>query len=320
MANSYRKIDYRLRPAKAVERRLMVEYLLRLHAFQPLDQYQYVGMGSVYFSDFSLFHSTCGFHSMVSIEDTSDPTIKDRFHFNRPFGNVELQFGNSTTVLPKLNWDSRTILWLDYDGPLTMSVLRDVELVPAKVKSGSMFFVSINADLKDEEEAAKSRLDILSERVGPERIPARYQGAKNLPVKEVPAVFHEILNNEVKSALAMRNAGVAPDGQLIGQQVFFMTYKDDAEMLTLGWVFYGKEDRMFHERCAFHMLPHYRADSTPFRIEIPRITNAEVRELNRRRFVGGKPEKPELPLPPSEVEKYLALRRFWPVFSIPEIT
>jgi hypothetical protein len=69
MANSFRKIDYRLRPAKAVERRMMAESFLRLRPFGSVETYRYVGMGSVYFADFSLFHAVCGFETMVSIED-----------------------------------------------------------------------------------------------------------------------------------------------------------------------------------------------------------------------------------------------------------
>ena len=68
MAKSFTKIDYRLRPAKAVERRMMAEAFLRLRPFGSVESYRYIGMGSVYFSDFLLFHGLCGFDPMSSLE------------------------------------------------------------------------------------------------------------------------------------------------------------------------------------------------------------------------------------------------------------
>lgn len=72
MSGSFAKIDYQLRPAKTVERKMMAEVFCRLSVFAPLDQYRYVGLGSVYFADFFIFHAACGFGSMISIEHTED--------------------------------------------------------------------------------------------------------------------------------------------------------------------------------------------------------------------------------------------------------
>ena len=53
--DSYRKIDYRVRPGKYAERLMMIESFRRLR-FATIESYQYVGLGSVYFSDFYLIH------------------------------------------------------------------------------------------------------------------------------------------------------------------------------------------------------------------------------------------------------------------------
>ena len=68
MAGSYRMVNYALRPAKAIERQMMGEALRRLHPFQRVEAYRYVGFGSIYFSDFQLVHRTLGLNSMISIE------------------------------------------------------------------------------------------------------------------------------------------------------------------------------------------------------------------------------------------------------------
>ena len=83
MAASYERIHYGLRPAKNVQRKMLVETFRRLSEFGAVDSYRYVGFGSTYFSDFSLFHKTLGIRSMISIE--RDLSNRKRFEFNRPF-------------------------------------------------------------------------------------------------------------------------------------------------------------------------------------------------------------------------------------------
>ena len=43
---SYESINYALRPAKAIERRMLCEVFRRLYPFQPIDQYGYVTVAS----------------------------------------------------------------------------------------------------------------------------------------------------------------------------------------------------------------------------------------------------------------------------------
>jgi hypothetical protein len=67
-ANSFKQFDYALRPSKQVERKVMIEVLLRLaKAGFNISEYGYVGFGSVYYVDFVMFHKylfieqmTCG--------------------------------------------------------------------------------------------------------------------------------------------------------------------------------------------------------------------------------------------------------------------
>src|ERR1035438_1696889 len=107
MPPSYRAINYSLRPAKAVERKMMGEAFRRLHPFQRIEDYRYVGFGSIYFSDFQAVHRTLGISDMVSIE--KNVSAEACFEFNKPYRSIELIFGNSSVVLPKLPWDKPTI-------------------------------------------------------------------------------------------------------------------------------------------------------------------------------------------------------------------
>ena len=141
--SSYETINYRLRPAKAVERKMLCEALRRLSAFGDIAKYRYVGFGSAYFTDFVLFHRALGIASMVSIEHDTDNEA--RFEFNKPFGCVTMKYMPASQALPALPWNERTIFWLDYDGQLDEEVLSDVAAVATRAVSGSVLIVSVNA-------------------------------------------------------------------------------------------------------------------------------------------------------------------------------
>jgi hypothetical protein len=124
MASSFRSVDYSVRPAKAAERKMLCDLFRRLEPFGRTDTYRYVGFGSIYFTDFQLFHQSLAISDMISIE--KEESNWPRFKFNLPFRCVDLRLGHSNSILPSLDWEKRTLLWLDYDGKLTEEVLADL--------------------------------------------------------------------------------------------------------------------------------------------------------------------------------------------------
>ena len=72
MSNSGRLINYTLRPAKCVERKIMCEFLTKFGTEIPIHKYRYIGFGSFYFSDFVLFHNQLSINNMISIEQSSN--------------------------------------------------------------------------------------------------------------------------------------------------------------------------------------------------------------------------------------------------------
>jgi hypothetical protein len=314
MASSFETIDYRMRPAKGVERRMMAEAFLRLRAFGSVESYRYVGMGSVYFSDFSLFNSICGFESMVSIEGEPDLVKQARFKFNVPLGNINLLFGNTNDVLPTLPWDLRSVVWLDYDGVLVGDVLTDVKFLGGRMSSGSILSLSINANLNDEEDGKKSRLEVLRERLGsPGKIPAKIASENILKPESVFQAYRDILAQELQDGLNDRNAGRPPGQKLVKEQIYFFKYKDGAQMLTIGWVLFEEGQRSNFNQCGFDTLPFCRASETPFLISPPLLTSAEIREIDRCDETGVFRLLTDLPFPPPQVQKYQDLRRYWPL-------
>ena len=91
MPASFEEIDFRLRPAKQIERKMICDALHRLTEFAWLDSYRYVGFGGIYFSEFVLFHKQLGIEDMISIERETDK--RPRFGFNAPYKCITMKYG-----------------------------------------------------------------------------------------------------------------------------------------------------------------------------------------------------------------------------------
>lgn len=321
MSGSYEKIDYRLRPAKSVERKMFAEAFRRLSPFARVDMYRYVGFGSLYFSDFSLFHKLLGFKDMVSIEDVTDPTKQKRFEFNRPYNSIQMKFGVSQTVLPKLSWEPRTIFWLDYDTSLTPSILDDISMVCSKAASGSILIVTVciprpRADAGDANGDGDSPLESLKKRIGPDRVPPNLLN-RDLAGWGTARVFRTIISNQIEEALNHRNGILPSAAKLNYEQLFNFHYADGMKILTVGGVLFDEGQRSIFNHCNFHELDFYRKDEEPYEIDPPLLTFREMRALERDLPECENPA--ELPLSSSDIGRFKKVYRYFPTFAETEI-
>lgn len=308
MFGSGEKIDYNLRPAKQIERKMLCDAFRRLSVFEPIESYRYVGLGSFYFADFILIHKSLGLTDMISIE--AETSKAARFRFNRPFGCVRLQFGHSNAILEKLPWRKRTILWLDYDYLLDESCFSDISLFCNNARSGSMLIITVDAQTEsDPEELLKDLVD----RVGEQRIPLGIT-PKNLAGWGLARVSHRIMLNEISAVVSSRNALLEKSETFVFQQLFNFHYKDSAQMLTVGGIMYADNESDKFQACNFRSLDYVRTASAPYKIELPRLTFREVRHLQS-----------QLPIPASklkskgikadELRKYAKVYRWFPSFA-----
>ena len=58
---------------------MLCEALQRLSVYQPVNSYQYIGFGSVYFGDFCLFRKQLGIETMTTIEANEPDEARVRF-------------------------------------------------------------------------------------------------------------------------------------------------------------------------------------------------------------------------------------------------
>ncbi|MBI8694020.1 hypothetical protein JEZ65_21610 [Pseudomonas aeruginosa] len=320
MAASFRKIDYSLRPAKYAERKMLVDVFRRLTPFQAIEDYCYVGFGSVWFSDFILFHKSLGIKNMVSIEESEG--ARERFEENRPF-QIKMEFSNSATALPRLDWSQRTIAWLDYDDTLVTSMLQDIRSVAARAVSGSILAVSVQCmkakaliEYHAENDPSKeSAIERLRQTFGRSRVPDDTQD-EDLAGWPYGTLCRNIIKTEIELALSDRNTN--PETAMQFLPICEIEYQDDARMTTMVGIFVSPDEMSRYELCSFNKLDFIPPDNKAIRIEMPKLTIRELRKIEQQL---PKTDGMELSLgsiPPSDAEKFCKMYRYFPNFAVME--
>ncbi len=284
--------------------------------FASLESYQYVGLGSVYFSDFALFHRSLGIDKMVSIErEVGD---KQRFSDNLPFAAIQMQWGDTKTELPNINLNLRSIVWLDYDGRLTRDVIDDIRSIATRVTSGSVLAVSVQSvPERDKREKPVSMRELLVEQLGDHRIGSNVKD-RDLLGWGTADLFRRVILNEIAETLAARN-GTLPVGQQMNfEQIFNFHYKDGAHMLTIGGVFFDSGQRLLFDQCAFGELSFVRKAEEAFSIDIPLLTSRELRTLERQMPLLGTAIAAGS-MPKRDAEAFVKIYRYFPNFSVVEL-
>lgn len=326
MQPSYTEIDYRLRPAKNIERKMMCEAFRRLLAFDDLDCYRYIGLGSLYFADFVLFHRSLGIESMVSIEARVEDKV--RFDFNNPFECIKVVMGHSNKVLPSVNvGQQKSIIWLDYDSELTTSVLQDVDCVMMEAQPGSVLVITVDAESKRLEEPLSFDKDELEMEwpVDPVEQLRRLVGERNMPHDlekgelrgvGVRGVYYRILTASMEDALAARNARPGSKEKVLIRQIFHFSYADGAEMLTLGWMIFAEEQKDRMAKCDFEHVEFCRDGAEPYRIGSPKLTYREMRHLDRQ-LPAVRVSDLDVPccIPKEDIGAYMRTYRWFPSFA-----
>jgi hypothetical protein len=324
---SYRKINYRVRPAKSIQRKMLCDALLRLSFFEPVENYRYVGFGSTTFTDFILFHKILGIKDMISIEKRDED--KARFEFNNPFDCIRMEYGDSSDVLPSLEWDLKTIVWLDYDGPLTESFLQDIACTSMNLVSGSILVVTVDVEADPppnppftEEEVQNHRLEEFKKRVGNEKVPASVKG-KNLEGDEMAATCGKVILNEIEQTLRDRNglhSPKHPEHKVEYNPLFNFRYQDGAKMLTVGGIFYEARDEANLERCEFENIEFVKSDETFYEIDVPILTHRERLYLDKTLPHGSSDDGKQIGLTEKDINNYKRLYRYFTTFAEIELS
>ncbi|MBY6044398.1 O-methyltransferase [Phaeobacter italicus] len=318
--SSFRKINYSLRPAKHAERKMMGELFRRLSAFAPLEEYRYVGLGSVWFADFSLYHKALGIADMVSIERATGS--RARFEANRPF-NIQMKFMPTTQALPALEWTKRSIVWLDYDGVLSTDVLLDARLVGGSCRSGTIIAISVNCGRAEEVNTAEddpsgpTALERFRVTFGRERV-ANNVTDDDLLGRRFAKLSRDMILSEIEEAVARRNGQGSPKCSFA--PIISFSYKDDAPMTTVVGVLYDETERENFDRCHFGELDFLKTGNGLVDILVPKLTIKEIRYLETQLpLSNGQDLQIEGDIPQREANAFVKLYRYLPNFATLEV-
>lgn len=317
MSASYRKIDYSLRPAKHAERKMLVDILRRLAPFQPVETYRYVGFGSVWFSDFSLFHKALGIREMVSIEQAG--TARARFEANKPF-NIDIKYDKASNVLPRLDWSKRNIVWLDYDTALTKEILDDARAVTNRIISGSVLAISVQCTkapemVEAERDPSISAVNRLRQNFGRERINPEIDET-NLTSWNYGKLIRDLISAEIEQSLSVRN--MESTNKVEFTKIADIDYQDDAKMTTIVGIIVSESEKETLTTCAFDKLEFIPENTKRVLIDSPKLTIRELRHIEQQLPAQELSEISLGAIPETDAQKFIKLYRFLPNFAVLE--
>jgi hypothetical protein len=303
---SYLKVHYELRPAKQVERRMLVDaFQLLAQAGFRIRNYQYTGMGSIYFVDFMLMHRLLGINKMLSVEYSQK--VRKRVEFNRPFAWVETRIAAIGDVIPSLSRRLKHILWLDYDGVVQSSHLQDVTLAATYLTPGSVLLVTVDIEA-DSIGGPADWLEHFSQQGGDLFDPSlrvKHFGRSQLARRHV-----NLLANAI-------NAGLVGKVGYRFLPMFNFVYKDGHEMLTIGGMIGREKEARMIQASGLARTKYYRRSflRDPCVINVPRLTRKERQYLDAKMpcVKGWTPRVFELSS--AQVEAYQQIYRYCPTYA-----
>lgn len=282
---TYHTINYNLRSAKSIERKIILETIRGLYPPNEISKYRYVGFGSIFFADFRLVHKELGINRMVCIEGSDD---EQRFQFNKPYKCIELRMGMSNRVLPNLDWSCKNIVWLDYDRTLQPYMFDDLETLTTCLKADSFLILTCNGTLPSFRERVKNENGQTIDRAKIEEFKRLFGDHAPFEIEEkdfskanVPGLLRKMFANCIESKLQALN-GVKLNSQKIKfLQLFNICYKDNADMYTFGGLFLENSKLRTMKAKPEARRSFISTGEDSFNISSPIITNREVDLMNQ---------------------------------------
>ncbi|MEW6444244.1 MAG: O-methyltransferase [bacterium] len=272
------KVHFEFRPAKQVERRMLLEVFqnLMMHNYA-ISRYKYTGMGSKFFIDYILFHRYLGITRMLSVE-ISEKDAK-RVSFNKPYGFIDVEIGDIRDFIPRLSPDLSHILWLDYDGIITREIIDTVILASSQLSARSILLVTVDVEPPGLPGEGRRKYGPASWRryfmeEAEDYLP-RSTRVTDFAKERLSDINGSIVDSAIRRGLRGRDALFIP--------MFNFQYADGHAMLSVGGMIGTDSDRVQLETLDRERLFYLRRSITcdPYRITVPIITRRERLYLDR---------------------------------------
>lgn len=314
MTERARRFSYLLRPAKQVERKLIVQAMHRLRdtGYQVGD-YRYLGFGSIYYADFLLFHRYLYIDDMVCAE--SGPFQKS-MRFNLPFDFIKLDLRPVVDLIPELDRERQHLVWLDYDYGLTEPVLHDLGSLVTTLPRGSIVIATVKAAPPEaivEGEGEACRLE--------RRTAVRDRFSRDLgnlaPSIELSDLTKPKLAHILATALSQHlgsETGRRGDG-LQFRQLFSYRYSDGAQMLTVGGILEAPDEYTTRlESFTEWKFAQVDPSGEPIEIGVPWLTSREKNWLDQRLSASLVADDLEFDLEDSALDAFRSYYREYPSY------
>lgn len=232
---SFDSINYSIRPSKSVQRGLVFEGLRRISDVMDVGDAVYVGLGSIWFTDFVQAHKVLGINDMVSIE--ANEIGFRRAIFNKVYRTITVMEGRTRARLPDVlgidGYNARPwIIWLDYDSALDEEVVEDMQWVVSNAPPNSVVLFTLSATQNaygSKPIQRPERIRTLLGDVVPDDLAKEDCMKETLPVT-LASLTMDFLKSEV--------ADSARPGGFI--EAFKIPYLDSVAMVTVGGILPAK--------------------------------------------------------------------------------
>ncbi len=223
---SFEKVNYLFRPRKQIERKIIIEILQELKGqFNNFQDHEYIGMGSIYYYDFILFHKLLDFEKMTSIDDK---VTTKRFLFNKPYEFISFKNQLSTDFLSSQKWTDNRIIWMDYDLKLNEVILDDFGILSKNCIDRDILIFTIDAQCDYDDDKKDEFINTFED-----FIPSSFQKDEYFEPLYFPKLLETICLNIFKDQMLYDNYKF--------NKLFSFTYSDRAKMYTLGGIFSDPE-------------------------------------------------------------------------------
>ena len=311
--NSAKYINYDLRPAKFVERKMFSDALKNIVGTQ-YNEYQYVGLGGMLFSDFKLFHKELSISKMTSLEGGTKIDIK-RISYNKPFSFIQLKKGHSTDLLGDddiINLSNKSIIWMDYDNDLENFMFEDITHIFKRIHLGSVYIFTCNTTLKNKEGKIYS-LGELKEEYG-NYVPYELS-QKDLTDKNSHQVIKSLIHEHIIDTVSERNKISGSNLQVY--PLFQIKYSESsgAPMMTYAVIIEEKGLDIVEKYSLSNFQFIVSGDEEDFfEIELPNVSNIERNLINTTDDGDIRKITKSSAIDPAEIGRYKKLYKYLPSY------
>ena len=320
---SFEKINYIFRPKKQIERKILIELFQQIQNTLNINisEYQYIGLGSIYYYDFILFHKYLNIRDMVSLDDKDD---YNRFEFNKPFDFIKFKSTSTTDFLSTDDLYKKSFIWFDYDSSLirynkrnktflnTETIFKDIQIFTKKSKELDLFILTVDIKIQDTLfDSPRFKQTFIDEY--DEYLSDQYKKVNKITFEKYPLIIQNIIinifrNNEQFHPVKFR-------------KLFSFIYRDGTPMYTIGGMFTKDSiSKKVTEKDSFFETDENKVVN----IDVPLLTYYEkmkldknisnieksLNSLNKEKII----KMLGFEMEPSELRSYLDYYRYYPQY------